>query len=307
VKQAVVKRSLIAAAATLGIGLAAVAYIYVASALIIERRHPLPSSRIRASTRPDAVAQGAHLAVICGCTGCHGEVLQGARFESGSMKIYAPNLGLLAMTWSDADFDRAIRRSVAPDGRTLWIMPSHTYRFAADQDVADLIAYVRTLPHTGASTPAPKFALATRIKILRNRVPPEMRLAADNEPALDLGPRTAPGRRIAAMTCVECHGSDLSGTFLDPHWAPPDLAVVAAYSRADFALFMRTGTALGNRELRSMSTIARQRFAQLTDAEVSALYDYLLARGSYVDGNAQGHGGNAQRLDGNARGRLSGR
>ena len=53
------KRSLIAAvAALLSIGLAAVAYVYVASELIIERRHPLPPSQVRASAGPDAVAKG---------------------------------------------------------------------------------------------------------------------------------------------------------------------------------------------------------------------------------------------------------
>jgi mono/diheme cytochrome c family protein len=196
------------------------------------------------------------------------------------MRIYAPNLGQLAATWSDADFDRAIRRSVAPDGRTLWIMPSHTYQFMADGEVANLIAYVRTLPHTGVATPAREFYFATRFGILRHRISPEIRLAADSEPAMNLGQGTASGRSIAAMTCVECHGSDLSGTSLGPHWAPPNLAVVAAYSRADFSTFMRTGKALGDRELESMSKIARQRFTQLTDEEVSALYDYLFERGS---------------------------
>ena len=284
------KRSLIAAvAALLSIGLAAVAYVYVASELIIERRHPLPPSQVRASAGPDAVAKGAHLSVICGCTGCHGDALQGARFDGAPMEIYAPNLGLIAMTWTDADFDRAIRRSVAPDGRTLWIMPSHTYQFVADQDVADLTAYIRTLPHNGISTPAPKFDLATRFEILRNRLSSETRLAADHDPPMDLGPQTDSGRRIAAMTCVECHGSNLSGFFLSPQWAPPDLAVVAAYSREDFSIFMRTGTALGNRKLRSMSNIARQRFVHLTDAEVSSLYDYLFARGSTLARSAPGY------------------
>jgi mono/diheme cytochrome c family protein len=273
-------RGRIAAAALLSLGLAAVAYVYVASELIINGRHPLPPSRVRASTQPDAVIGGAHLAVIGGCTGCHGESLQGARFDGAPMEIYAPNLGVLATTWADADFDRAIRRGLGPDGRTLWIMPSHSYQFMADQDVATLIAYIRTLPQTGVSMPGPEFDLATRLAILRNRVSSEMKLAADSEPSMDLGPSTASGRRIAAMTCVECHGSDLSGTYLSPQWAPPNLAVVAAYSRTDFSIFMRTGVALGNRELRSMSDIARQRFVHLTDAEVSALYDYLVALGS---------------------------
>ena len=40
---------------------------------------------------------------------------------------------------------------------------------------------------------------------------------------------------------------------------------------------MRTGKAAGNREIGLMSTVARGRFSQLTDAEVAAVHGYLRA------------------------------
>jgi hypothetical protein len=59
----------------------------------------------------------------------------------------------------------------------------------------------------------------------------------------------------------------------------PDLTLVAAYEYDDFQTFMRTGRAVGSRQLRLMSTTARARFSHMSDAEIRALYDYLAARG----------------------------
>ncbi len=56
----------------------------------------------------------------------------------------------------------------------------------------------------------------------------------------------------------------------------PTLAIVAAYSLDDFTRLMRTGTALGGRELNEMMTgVARGRTAYLTDEEIAALHGYL--------------------------------
>ncbi len=75
-----------------------------------------------------------------------------------------------------------------------------------------------------------------------------------------------------------CHASDLAGTPPGSFHPTPDLAVAAAYDRADFHTLMRSGKALGGRELGLMSQTARNNFSAFTDAEVDALYDYLVAR-----------------------------
>ncbi len=43
----------------------------------------------------------------------------------------------------------------------------------------------------------------------------------------------------------------------------PDLAVVGSYPDTTFARFLRTGTALGEREVGLMSEVARSRFRHL--------------------------------------------
>ena len=58
----------------------------------------------------------------------------------------------------------------------------------------------------------------------------------------------------------------------------PDLVIAAAYDRADFHTLMRSGKAAGGRELGLMSQTARANFSAFTDAEIDAIYDYLVAR-----------------------------
>jgi cytochrome c553 len=84
--------------------------------------------------------------------------------------------------------------------------------------------------------------------------------------------------------CGECHATALVGEVPPQPHHPPDLSIVASYERADFMKFMHTGKAAGNRELRMMSAVARVRISHLSDADLNALYDYLLARGKKVTG-----------------------
>jgi hypothetical protein len=72
-----------------------------------------------------------------------------------------------------------------------------------------------------------------------------------------------------------CHEPTLNG---DAGFPSPNLVVVAAYSRDDFHTLLRTGKALGGREVGTMSEAVRVQLKYLTDDEVDAIYDYLSAR-----------------------------
>jgi hypothetical protein len=51
--------------------------------------------------------------------------------------------------------------------------------------------------------------------------------------------------------------------------------VIAGYDEPAFTRLMRTGKALGDRELPMMSGVARGRFVHFTDEEVRELYSFL--------------------------------
>jgi cytochrome c553 len=265
------------------LALAAVAYVYVASERIIARTYPPPSSYIHASADPQVIALGAHLVRPYGCADCHRPSLQGTYIADFGMQ--SRNLTRLAATFSDGDFDRAIRKGLRPDGTSVAeSMPSDAFQYMTDGDVTAIISYIRSLKPAGADVPAPGYDPKARLGILLGMKKMVRAWFPLQKPALDLGPRYARARQMAMTACGECHGTSLEGQGGGPPPSPPNLTLVASYERADFLKFMRTGKAAGNRELPMMSAVARVRISHLTDAELNALYDYLAARGRKLTG-----------------------
>ncbi len=83
--------------------------------------------------------------------------------------------------WTDAEIERAIRGGVLPDGSSESpVMPYYRYSGMADRDVADLIAYLRTLPaaadprpEASSTLPLPRFAFrAWRLLYAPTKAPP---------------------------------------------------------------------------------------------------------------------------------------
>jgi len=99
------------------------------------------------------------------------------------------------------------------------------------------------------------------------RVPPLKH--ADEDSALSRG------EYLAMTTCNECHGLTLHGDSPFDDETAPSLVVIAGYDEAAFTKLMRTGKALGDRELPMMSGVARGRFAHFADDEVRDLHAFL--------------------------------
>jgi cytochrome c553 len=273
------KWACIALGGALCIGVAGIAVLYAWSETIVGRTYQLPAPAFHARVSPDAIARGEHLTQIVGCIDCHKRDLTGALFDDvpGSA-VWSRNLHLAARTFSDADFDRAIRHGLHADGTSVFIMPSDVYTALRDDELSDIVAYLRSLPPKGIEHPSAHLGLRARLAVLRGDFRPDRGWLDLDKPALDLGPATAKGRHLASIACAECHDTTLDGV-PDPTLPAPNLSLVASYSREDFAHFMRTGKAAGNRELPVMSAEARLRFAHFTDDEVNEIYDYLAARG----------------------------
>jgi cytochrome c553 len=272
----------VAAAGLAVLVLAAVGYVYFASDQIIARHYSLPPSHIHASSDRKVIALGEHLVRPYGCTDCHRPNLQGTFIPDFGMS--SRNLTRLAARFSDADFDRAIRKGLRPDGTSVAeSMPSDSFQYMPDSDAVAIVSYIRSLKQSGADIPEPSFGFKDRWDFLRGPKKTTRDWFPLQTPALDLGPRYARARQMAMTACGECHGTSLQGQSGGP-LPPPNLSIVASYDRADFVKFMHTGKAAGNRELPMMSQVARVRISRLTDAEIDALYDYLAARGKKLTG-----------------------
>jgi len=257
------------------IALALAGWVYAAS-----ESHLRSFGRPAAFTQPiptdaAAISRGDHLVRTRGCRGCHADDLGGQVMWGMAV---APGLAALARSESPAVLEAAIRHGIGRDGRALYSMPAYNFVRMRDADLADIIAYLRTMPVVRKKLPHPSLPFAIRREIARGRdaaIPAYLDRVPPLRRANDPDSRMARGEYTAMTTCNECHGFGLRA---DTPWeedTAPDLIIVAGYPEADFRRLMREGVAIGDRELEMMSGVARSRFAYFTENEVSDLYVFL--------------------------------
>jgi mono/diheme cytochrome c family protein len=149
-----------------------------------------------------------------GCGNCHtplgpdgpvaGQELAGRVVEdSEAFRAVAPNLtpaGRIA-GWSDAELAKAIREGIRPDGSLIGPpMPLTMYRGLSDNDLASIVAFLRTLPATESAEVLP--ASEYRIPL-----PPAYGPPIDSVAAIPAGVTVEYGAYLAGPVahCMECH------------------------------------------------------------------------------------------------------
>lgn len=255
--------------------LLAVGALYVLSERQLRRtaRVVIPPFAVPLPTDSASLAEGQRLAFTRGCIGCHGERLEGTVLFSEPLvaTLPAPNLSTLARVASDAELERAIRHGIGRDGRALFAMPSSMYRVLTDQDLARLLAWLRTQPEQTDSLPARSIGPLGRLGLLRGEIhPTRYYIETETIPAPPEDPALRAGHYIAWSSCTECHGGALQGDEGTPALGP----MATAYSLAEMEEFFRTGVAKGGREI-DMSAIARDRLSHLRSDEVASFHAYL--------------------------------
>jgi mono/diheme cytochrome c family protein len=232
-----------------------------------------------------SIERGRHIARTRGCFGCHGQQLQGRDFGEQwdwPKRAVAPNLASYARVHNAQTIEAAVRQGIGANGNELMSMPSYNFARLSDDDLAALIAYLRNAPIVEEELPRPALGWTVRWDIALGRelsmadwvamVPP-LRIDPSEHPVL------AEGEYLAMTMCNECHGLDVRGEGyyggMDGGKPTPDLAIVAAYDRAQFQTLIETGYGLGGRKLGLMALVAPDRFLSLDDSEVDSLYQYL--------------------------------
>ena len=259
----------------------AVAYavVYVISERVLGRHYDAPAVALAVPTDAASIAEGRRLSALRGCLGCHGKNGGGTLlFEDPLIaRIVAPNLTRAVRRYSDAELATVIRRGLRPDGRSVVVMPSEEFVMLTDEDLGRIVAYLKSLPAMDGPDPNVWVGPLGRIGIVLGQYRTSAQIIAETVPPPDTSePQAAAGRYLARSICAHCHGTDLRGTS-NPDFTAPALRIVAAYSPEAFTQFLRTGTALGGRELRVMSAVARKQLHDLSDDEIAALYSYLHA------------------------------
>lgn len=273
----VLKWAGIAAASLAGVLVLAIVWVLITSQRILDRSYIRRASAVHAASTLEAIARGEHLTIVTTCTDCHGKDLTGTLLPVPGSVFYAPNLTIAARNLSDADIDGAIREGLRPDGKSVLLMPSHDYASFTDDEAGSIIGYLRSLRPQGTASPETRFGFGMRLALAAGLVKMEAAEFTATTP-LDVGAGYEKGRHLAQIICGQCHGTDLSGEPKRPVRPSPNLAIVGSYARNDFHILMRTGIAPARRLTVSMMRVAGGSLSSLSDDEIDAMYDYLVAR-----------------------------
>lgn len=254
------------------------------------KEYEVPVEPITIPTDQAAIARGEHIATIRMCKDCHTENWSGQSDRvPGLITLSMPNLtpgaGGVGATNTDEDWVRAIRHGVGYDGRGLLLMPSRVWYYLSDEDLADLIAYLKNLPPVDNEPPKTELGLLGRVMMTLGQLPPE--LTEPDATVIDHGaPRpVAPQPDVTveygmylARTCTLCHGPQLNGQTIFDGSVALNLTPggeMRGWSEEDFITTMRTGVTPNGHQLKDV--MPWKYFGQMTDDELEAVWMYLQA------------------------------
>ncbi len=278
---------ILVAAAAIG-----VAGLYAWSGAELKKKTPLPAHAFVVPTDSASIARGEHLTrAIVKCADCHGQDFGGQVMidDPAIGKIFAPNLtrgeGGIAAAYDDATWERSIRHGVAPDGRRLLIMPSNEYQFLSDEDLGQVVAYLKQLPAVSRTTPPPTVGPVARALYAAGQLPlfaaNAVRHDAGVVPSVVADSTAAYGNYLGDVGCSGCHGATYGGGTIPgtpPDWPPaanltPAALDAAKYDLAGFTKAMREGVRPNGSPINPVMPIQATKL--MTDLEIVALWKYL--------------------------------
>jgi mono/diheme cytochrome c family protein len=246
---------------------------------------------------------GEYLAKAGGCVACHTEEKKGAvRFAGGRVlktpfgTFYGPNITPHPQAgignWKEADFVRAMREGIRPDGANFFpAFPYTSFTKITDADLRDLWAYLRTLPASDKPSRAHELRAPYGWRWL---VTPWKWLYFDPGP---FKPDPAASQAVnrgaylvqALGHCGECHTprNSLGGPRRDRYLAGgkgpegkgvPNITPTRLKKWGDEGLkyFLETGfTPDGDIANATMGEVIRNTTSQLTPADLASLIAYL--------------------------------
>lgn len=269
----IVKRVALALGA---IVLLALAIVYGGSEWIIRTSHAVPLEQVSIPRDAASIAEGGRLAKVFGCRGCHGANSEGSVWDDPPWfvaSVAAPGIARRIAPYSDAEVLRLIRHGIKKDGTSLFIMPTVSHRFIADDDALKVIAWLRTLKPTDKDVTQPmRYGPVGRFGLLTGQFQPSVQIGKVAEAHR---PGNI-GRYYYDAVCSECHNINATKLAPDGGKTTPALAEMAgAYGPEAFRKLMRTGVGMSGRDLGLMKMVAQESTYALSDAEIAALQDYL--------------------------------
>lgn len=286
--QRMVRISLFTLGGLVGVLLVALAVIYIGSQVRLNRRYDIAVPPPPIPTDTASIARGQHLATaVTGCTDCHGADLSGHTFaDAPPFLLVSSNLtrgaGGVGSHYSDADWVRALRYGVRPNGKPLIFMPSRHYARLSQEDLGAIIAFIKSVAPVDHEQEPSSLRLLGRLLLLIGEYSLPAEMVDVNEPIVAAPPagRTIDyGNYLVSIgACAECHGVRLAGAAPAEPGSPPGRNLtpggnIGQWSEAEFINTLRTGLRPDGTAINS--AMPWWVLAQQTDDELGAIYAYL--------------------------------
>jgi mono/diheme cytochrome c family protein len=224
-------------------------------------------------TDADAIARGKHVSAIWACTRCHGEDLSGKLLTNDPIEGSIPTFGSIPATnltsgkggigqsYTDTDWVRTIRHGIKPNNQAAIYMYVSTL---SDQDLGDLIAYLKQIPPLDSELPAIRYGPLIPILPALGIFTPAAELIDHNAPdSADPKPgATIEYGRYLSSICAECHGNGIANAMKSKNW-----------KQEDFVRTFNTGVLPDGRQLGP--TMSSKTFNEMNDTELAALWLYF--------------------------------
>jgi len=259
---------------------------------------------------PGDAARGKRIFYAGGCTSCHArpgaqgdarlELAGGLELKTPFGTFVPPNISQDRQdgigSWSEEDFANAMLKGVSPSGEHLYpAFPYASYARMKPADIADLYAFMKTLPAVAGKAPGHTLGFPFNI---RRGVGLWKRLYLNSEPVVAL-PDGTPDKVLAGRYlaegpghCGECHTPrDFAGGVKKAEWLAGAVAAEGSgivpnitpgggmkdWSEADIANYLETGFTPEFDSVGGAMVEVQRNMAQLTPDDRAAIAAYLKA------------------------------
>jgi mono/diheme cytochrome c family protein len=278
--------------ALVGLALLAALLLFLLGNSRLSRRYDFPPSNLVIPSDAASIEHGRERTEIL-CVGCHGEDLGGTQdwLEMGPLgSIDATNLtagegGAGRKFASDEDYVRAIRHGIDPDGRPIYMPAVTGMSHLGDQELADIIAYVKSVPPVDRHLEGQRLTPLAKIMGALDLVPAPPVETVSHEvhiTAPEPGATTEYGKYLTdVMDCRLCHGSDLDGgRFPDPtvNRLVPSITPrgeVAVWSEEEWIAAFRTGVTPSGHKMDPELMPWEEFGSKVSDEDLIAIYLYV--------------------------------
>ncbi len=198
----------------------------------LQKPYDISSEHVEIPTDNASIEEGKRLASIY-CIECHDQNLAGKNYSDDPSVVFLDTANLTAgeggvgSFYTNEDWVRAIRHGVNPDGRALFVMPSQYFYNFSDEDLGQIIAYLKSAPSENRTAQETTYGFLGKVLIglglFEDVISAEVidhdgprPIAPDAEGSVEFG-----NYLVDTFRCKSCHGESLSGLPPQMPGSPP--------------------------------------------------------------------------------------